>query len=292
MLQVKSFYARSFSLDEVFIFWEIEDIIKEDDIYAYEFTLLKSEAYYGPYDVVVGPFQNLFLFRDTTNLEDHKNRNIYYKLKIVDKRNQEAILVGPTAQLAEPDLLALEIQRQEDIMFRNFIGRKCYVFPRKTFGQKCICVDYRLQRKVSSNCKTCYDVGYLGGFNNPVICYIQFDPNTRAAQLTPSITHTINFTKCRLLSFPPLMPGDLIVESENMRWRVIEVAVTRRLNYDLHQEVQVKELLKGDIEYYVPINDDIKKIAEICDRRNFTNPTTFEYEPKPNYEGKKPDGLV
>lgn len=292
MVVFTKFYARSFELDSVTIFWEIEDISKEDDIYAFSMELFKSEAYNGPYDKVAGPFFNIFQYRDSLNLEDHKNRNIYYKLKVTDIRTNESIMVGPTAQLPEPDLIAMEVIRQEDMLFRNFIGRRCYVFPRKTFGQICICVQPQQMRGQISNCKTCYGTLYLGGFNSPTACYIQFDPNSRSTQLTPAINHSINMTTCRLIAFPPLNTGDMIVDPENHRWRVTQVQVTRRLSYDLHQECQVKEILRGDIEYEVPVLDDIKKVDDIFDWRNRVNPTTFEYKPKPNYEGRKPDGLV
>ena len=293
MLRVKSFYARSFTIEYLDIFWTIDDIAyKEDDILAYEFQLLKSEAYHGPYKTVTPPFFNIFFYRDPTNLEDHKNRNIYYKLKIRDTRNNEAILVGPTAQITEPDLLALEIIRQEDMLFREFIGKKCYVFPRKTFGERCICYDYRLQRKTSSNCEMCFDVSYLGGFNNPVICFIQIDPTNRSAQLTPTITHTVNFTKGRMLAIPSLGPGDLIVDSNNKRWQVEEASVTARFGYELHQELQLKEILKQAIEYKVPVLDDIRKVDEIYAERNRTNPQTFEYKERPNYEGDPPKGIL
>lgn len=292
MVTFTKLYVRSFELDSVTIFWAIEDISKEDDIYAYSMELLKSEAYNGPYDKVAGPFFNIFQYRDPMNLEDHKNRNIYYKIKVTDIRTGETKVEGPTAQLPEPDLYAMEVLRQEDMLFRNFIGRRCYVFPRKTFGQICICVQPQQMRGQRSNCKTCYGTLYLGGFNSPTAAYIQFDPNARSTQLTPAITHSINFTTCRLIAYPPLNIGDLIVDPENHRWRVEQVQVTRRLGYDVHQECQVKEILRGDIEYEVPVLDDIKKVDDIFDWRNRVNPTTFEYKEKPNYEGKKPDGVL
>jgi hypothetical protein len=50
--------------------------------------------------------------------------------------------------------------------------------------------------------------------------------------------------------------------------------------------------LRGDIEYELPVLDDIKKVDDIFDWRNRVNPMTFEYKEKPNYEGKKPDGVL
>lgn len=293
MLRVKSFYARSFSLDYLDLFWTIDDILyKEDDIYAYEFQLFKSESYYGVYKSVTPPFKNIFYYRDPTNLEDHKNRTIYYQLKVRDTRTDESFMVGPTAQITEPDLLALEIIRQADMLFRNFIGRKCYVFPRKTFGPRCICYDHRLQRKNISNCEMCFDTSYLGGFNTPIVTYIQMDPTNRSSQLTPTITHTVNYTRARMISYPSLGPGDIIVDPNNMRWMVMEVSVTSRLSYELHQELQIKEILKQDILYKLPVLDDIKKVNEIYDIRNRTAPQTFEYKERPNYEGDPEFGRI
>ncbi len=292
MLKVTKFYARSFDIDSLTIFWEIEDITKDDDIYAYEFTLSKCESPVGPYDVVFGPFQNLFTFRDSIHPENHKNRSIYYKLKIVDRRTNEEKEYGPTSQLPEPDLIALEIIRQEDVLFRGHIGRKCYLFPRKTFGARCVCFNQVLQRQEVGNCKTCFGVGYIGGFNTPISFYAQVDPNSRELQLTPNINHTVNVTTLRTISYPPIQVGDVIVDSENHRWISVGVRVTQRLKYDVHQEVTIKEVLRGDITYLLPVNDDIKKVEEIFDWRNKYNPTTHQNQPKPDYLGEHPDGLT
>lgn len=238
MVTFTKLYVRSFELDSVTIFWAIEDISKEDDIYAYSMELLKSESYNGPYDKVAGPFFNIFQYRDPLNLEDHKNRNIYYKIRVTDIRTGETKVEGPTAQLPEPDLYAMEILRQEDMLFRNFIGRRCYTFPRKTFGQICICVQPQQMRGQRANCKTCYGTLYLGGFNSPTAAYIQFDPNARSTQLTPAINHNINFTTCRLIAYPPLNIGDLIIDPENHRWRVEQVQVTKRLDMTFIKSVK------------------------------------------------------
>lgn len=293
MLRLTKFYCRSFDLDHLTIWWEIDDIINQtDDIYAYDFTLMKSESASGPYDVVFGPFQNIFTFRDSIHPENHKNRTIYYKLVIKDKRTQETIEWGPTAQIPEPNLEALEMIRLEDVLFRGFTGRKWYLFPRKTFGARCHCFNKVMQRIEIGNCRDCFRTGYIGGFNTPIAFFAQKDPNARQLQKTPDIDHTLNIAKLRTISYPSLNPGDILVDSENHRWSVINVDITQRLGYDVHQEVTIKELLKGSIEYLLPINDDIKNIAGISDRRNFTNPTTLNNEPKPNYLGDVPDGIL
>ena len=203
----------------------------------------------------------------------HKWRTLYYKLRIVDTTTQEAKEFGPTAQQGEPDLIALEIQRQEDVLFREYIGRRCWLFPVRTFGPKCTCYDKVAGRRTKSNHMPCFDTGYLGGFLAPVECYIQFDPDSKNPSLSPlgGEQQPIN-TSIRLLSFPPVKPKDILVESENKRWRVVTVNTTQRLRATVHQEVTVHEIPRGDIEFKLPINvSDLRNLNPAAER-NFTNP--------------------
>jgi hypothetical protein len=288
MLKVKKFYARGYDIDAIIVFWELEDFTKEDDIYAYDFILSKSESPAGPFDVKFGPLKNVFLFRDSTSPQNHKLRTIYYKLKIVDTRTNESVEVGPTAQLAEPDLMAQEMIRQEDMLFRNFIGRKVFVFPAKTFGVRCLCVNKTLQRQEIYNCLTCYSVGYIGGYNSPIVVYMQIDPNPKNTQLTPHMNFNTNVAMGRMVSYPPVSGGDIIVENDNHRWIVVNVTTTERLRYPVHQELQLKELTRDDIVYKVPILDNYKNVDDVVDYRNFTNPYHVEAERLPNYSGNIP----
>lgn len=294
MLKLTKFYARSFEIDALTIWWEIEDVSLSDDIYAYEFTLLKSESAAGPFDIVYGPFQNIFTFRDSVHPTNHKNTTIYYKLRIVDRRidGDLGVEYGPTAQIPEPNLEALEIIRLEDTLFRNVTGRKWYVFPRKTFGARCICYNTTMQRQEFGNCKTCFGVGYLGAYNQPIAFYGQCDPTSRQSQLGVAINQTPNITILRTVSYPSILPGDLLVNSENHRWYCIKTEVTQRLGYDVHQEITIKEILRSNVEYLVPVLDSIKNIEGITDPRLFSNPQTLNNEVRPNYLGDEPDGIV
>ena len=271
MLTVTKFYARSFDLDRVDLFWEIEDF--DGNILQYDFYVLRSESPAGPFEILVGPFQDRYYFRDakpTGNL--HKHRNLYYKLRIVEKPTSKVKEFGPTAQLAEMDLIALEIQRQEDMLFREHIGRMCWVFPVKTFGARCLCFDRNLGRRTRSNCPTCYDVGFLGGYLSPIECFIQFDPNAKETQLTSHREEQPEMCVGRLISFPPLKPKDIVVEAENIRWRVVRVPSTQRLRAIVHQEPQFKRIEPGDIEYKLPINISDLKALSLTGERNFTSP--------------------
>lgn len=270
MLTVTKFYARSFDLDHMDVFWEIGNFT--GNIRQFEFTILRSESSSGPWDQLTPPFEDQYYFRDVSPPKMHKWRTLFYLLRIRDKLTDETQDVGPTSQTAEPDLIALEINRQEDLLFREFVGRRCWLFPVRTFGAYCICYDRVSSRRTKSGCLNCYDTGFLGGFMSPIQCYVQFDPSGQQATPTPFREKQDNKTTARLISFPQVKPKDILIEVENTRWRVDSVTSTQRLRAVVHQELTLKEIDKGDTEFKLPINiTDLRSIQPAAER-NFTNP--------------------
>jgi hypothetical protein len=275
-LQVSEFRARTFDLDHVDLFWKVSDFFTgqptDENILAYTFQVLRSESPAGPWDALTKPFQDQYYFRDASPALLHKWRKLYYLLRVTYQPTNEVKDFGPTGQLPEPDLIALEIMRQEDVLFREFAGRKCWLFPVKTFGPKCICFDRVKGKRTRSNCVTCYDTGYLGGFLSPVECYVQIDPSPKSNQQTPLGEQQTSNASGRLISFPPIRPDDILIEAENRRWKVVTVAMTTRLRAVVHQELTLHEIPIGDVEYKLPINiADLTTMAPSAER-NFTNP--------------------
>ena len=275
-LNVTEFRAQSFDLDAVDLFWQVADYYTnqptDEMILAYTFQVLRSESPAGPWEPLTQPFKDDYYFRDVSPALLHKWRTLYYLLRVTDLRTNEVKDFGPTSLSAEPDLIALEIMRQEDVLFREFAGRKCWLFPAKTFGPKCICYDRVKGKRTRSNCVTCYDRGYLGGYLSPIECYVQIDPSPKANQETQLGETQLNNTAARLISFPPVHPNDILVEAENKRWKVVTVAMTARLRAVVHQELTLHEVPKGDVEYKLPINiSDLTKLRPSAER-NFTNP--------------------
>ena len=270
MLKVSQFYARSFDLDHLDVFWEIEDFV--GNVRQFDFYLRRSESGYGPWELLAGPFKDQYYFRDISTALLHKWRTLYYQLEVKDLVSGESAFFGPTAQLAEPDLIALEIMRQEDVLFREHVGRRNWLFPVRTFGARCTCFDRVSGRRTKANCLNCYDTGYLGGFLSPIECFVQVDPNANSPSNTTYGEQQVNTTSARLISFPPVKPKDILVEAENKRWRVTTVATTQRLRAVVHQELTLHEIPRGDVEYKLPINiGDLTALSPSAER-NFTNP--------------------
>lgn len=270
MIEVIKLYARSFDLDHVDVFWELADF--DGNIRQFDFYLERSESTSGPWDRLAGPFKDKYYFRDTTTPTHHKWRTLYYRLRVVDIVSNEEAVFGPTGQLAEPDLIALEVTRQEDVLFREFTGRKCWVFPVRTFGARCVCYDRVTGKRTKSNCLNCYDTGFLGGYLSPIESFIQFDPSGKQNVPTTNGERQDNSTTARLISFPPVKPKDIVVEAENVRWKVVSQNAPQRLRSQLHQELVLKEVSKDDAVYKLPMNVGDLRELEISAERNFTNP--------------------
>ena len=128
-------------------------------------------------------------------------------------------------------------------------------------------------RRTRSKCPTCFDAGYLGGFLTPIECWIQIDPNPHhPSSNTIQGESQPKATSGRLIAYPPVKPKDIIVESNNNRWRVVTVNRTERLRASVHQELTLREINRGDIEYALPVTLDDLENTEFAAERNFTNP--------------------
>lgn len=269
--------VRSFSLDFLEVTWEIENTTL--DPHDFQMHILRSESPMGPWDEVAGPFEDRYRFVDSRVNLLHRWRQIYYKIRSVQKADTANVVESDAFTFhAEPDLIAQEIQRLERLVWEEFAGRRCFIFPVRTFGQRCPhCYDgpekgkgHTSQRR-RMNCHTCYDTSFARGYFDPIEIFMQIDPSPKSVQQLPITERQQVDTLARLPNFPLVKPRDIIVEAENRRWRVVKVSTTERLRHVVHQELQLHELAKGDIEFQLPIRKDLENF-EPSPGRNFTNP--------------------
>lgn len=281
MLYITRLTVRSFDLDHLDLFWEIGPVpgpptdAEPHEIYDYDFFVLRSEAAMGPYNQIGGPFRDIYQFRDGSVSLLHKWRQYFYKVKAVHRRTKEEIEFGPAgSREPEPDLVAAEIIRQEDIYFRELAARRCWLYPVRTFGPRCSCYNATLQRKTRSGHLPCFGTGWLKGYMSPVEVFLQIDPSPKQVQLSPLQEGQANVTMARMSSFPPVSPRDILIETENKRWRVEKVTPTERLRAIVRQELTLVEIPKGDIEYALPVT--VNPLLPPASERNFTNPQNIE----------------
>jgi len=164
--------------------------------------------------------------------------------------------------------VAAEVQRREALYFKEFVGRRTLLYPRRTFGQRCHCWDEVLGQSERSRCLECYATGFAKGYLNPIIMYIQIEPSTKSVQMMPDATNQQALCKARTIAYPRINPRDVIIEAENRRWRVFQAGMTERLRATVHQELQLTEIVPGDIEYELPV--DSSDLENAASPKNFT----------------------
>ena len=262
--------VNSFSLDHLLLSWEVESGAL--DPWDYSWYVERSESPMGPFDPLAGPFSDRYRFLDNETSLLHRWRRLYYRIKSVRKADTSDVAYSDvSAQLARPDLIALEVRRLEEMMFRTRIGRMCWLFPIRTFGTRCTCYDTILHKAARDNCPTCYQTGFAGGYMHPIECWVQIDPNAQGSQRMSLAETQQSNTTARLSSFPPVRPDDILVEAENRRWRVVAVSNTERLRAVVQQQLTLHEITPGDIEFQLPIKVDDPLTLEPSDVRNFEN---------------------
>jgi hypothetical protein len=272
--------VRTFSLDFLEIMWEVQETT--EDPHDYQMWVLRSESPAGPWDTLAGPFEDRYRFVDNRVNLMHRWRTLYYKIRVQRKGTTDQVETEPTAQDPEPDLIAAEIQRLERCLWEEYAGRRCLIFPVRTFGQRCPnCWDGPEKGKGftsqvrRSHCATCYGTGFVRGYLDPIEIFVQIDPSPQSIQTLPITERHQNDTSARLPNFPLVKPRDILVEAENRRWRVARVTPTERLRSVVHQELVLHELSKGDIEFDLPVRWDTQDF-EPSPMRNFTVPQNLE----------------
>jgi hypothetical protein len=152
------------------------DFVKVYPIYpeAYEITWgLKGDGLPGIYKFSVyrSPNQRDWeeLIKDVVNIHDYldeeapsslKTFQVYYKIKVISPIGETAES-SPVFLFEKPEkrsfLIAKEIIRRGNLLFRQFNGIKLAILKRKQYGEKCTdCFNPILDQVATSVCNCCY----------------------------------------------------------------------------------------------------------------------------------------
>ncbi len=267
--------VRSLDLDFHELSWKIRTTIA--DIYDHTFTIHRSESPEGPWTRITEPFEDQYIFIDTQLQVAHRWRRYYYRIQVTRKSDEATADFGPFSNTPEPDLIAMEIRRHIHLLMQEFAGRRLWILPVRTFGQRCpTCWNPKLNKRRQSGCRDCFDTGFLGGYMHPIEAWAQIDPSTKSRQVLNVHKTQQSNTTMRMPNFPELKPDDLVIEAENRRWRVETVSQTEKHRAGLHQEIGMHELEPKDIEFSVPLlMDRALRDVYLSPARNFSNPHNF-----------------
>jgi hypothetical protein len=274
-IELKDLRVRSLDVDFHELSWKIADT--SEDVLDYTFQVFRSESPSGPFNAISEPFDDRYVFIDKAIQIANRWRKYFYKVTVAYKPSGATEDFGPVTNEPDPDVLARELRRHMQLLFTEFAGRRLWVLPARTFGQRCECWNATLKKQTRSGCRTCFDTGFVRGYMSPIEVFGQLDPSPKADQQTNVGKMQQSNTTGRLGYYPPLKPEDLIIEAENRRWRVTKVSMTEQGRAPVHQEIELHEIPRTDIEFAVPLNmDTALKDLWISPKRNFSNPMNLE----------------
>lgn len=276
MIQIVNERVRSFSIDYLDIFWEIKSTT--EDIQDYSFYIERSEAEAGPWDQLAGPLIDTFYYRDANVPAISTTRTLFYRIKVVHNVTKDTTYSKIIDRAGRPDAHASEIIKLENVMFSELVGVRAWVFPVRTFGQKCPeCWDDVLQKRTTDMCRTCWGTGFSGGYHSPIQVWCQVDEPPERTEYVSGLKddhRQTNYFNVRMGPSPDVKPLDLIVDHLNRRMRVFSVGGTTRFGVTVRQEIKCLQTQKGSIEDAIPLA--IPNDLDLVPKRNFTNSSSLD----------------
>lgn len=271
---LRNLAVRSLDIDQKEITWELGSTMVEA-LDAYLVEVQRSESPEGPWDTISPPFSDRYIFIDRRIPFGDKYALLYYRLRASNAATGQEFFFGPATQGPDADMSALAIRRMEMTFFTQVVGRRCWLFKKRTFGPRCRnCWDHIMQKRTVDRCLDCFGTGILRGYHNPIEVWVQIDPSTKMQQNNAQqIAQFVN-SAARMSFYPDVKPGDVLIEMENKRWRVQSVTLSERLRAPVKQELVIRQIEETDIEYKLPLRlDKALKDIQPSPVRMFENAT-------------------
>ena len=278
MLALKNERVVSYSIEYNDVYWEIEST--REDLQEYDFFLERSEAEGGPWDQIAGPMIDIFYVRDNDVPKISHTRRLFYRVRVQNRVSGKELIGGAVSQEGELSLDAQEIVRLEQVLFQEFNGVQTWLYPRRSFGQRCPqCFDRVLNKRTDDSCPTCFGTSFSGGFHSPVEVFAQIDQTNVTEQVSPQLHTQTFFYGMRCGPTPFVKPLDLLIDNQNRRYRIIDVQTTSRLGVSVRHECRMLLLQRGAIEDTVPLRVDTRSVRQ-RPYRVYTNPHVLQGESK------------
>lgn len=199
----------------------------------------------------------------------------YYRIRCRQKSTQEEIVTPVFSIDKNLDMGGLYIVDEHNFLLEDAIGVPSLVFNRKNDGVYCECFD-RIQKKTTrSNCKICYGTNWVGGFHDPIDCFIDYSPDIKQSVIMDWGETKPTETDILMSNFPQIWPKDVILEITQLRyWRVVRVKEVERRRVPMLQFARLVEINPGDVEYNLKAKDDfvlkkLKELQDYMDKREF-----------------------
>ena len=219
MIRFEDFKLNQFTPGKMGLTWKAIG-----DLNKYSILVERSGGPEGPFDILTPiPLVNTFGFIDTTFNRDSIYRNVYYRLSATNKNTNEVNYSAVINNIQDSmSYIGKYVAMEDKILLERFIGTKCLLFIRKTFGTRCTnCYDPTRGKAITENCEVCWNTTFVDGFFSPIKIHIHIDPRIKAVSKNEYGKNEKKDIESWMSCFPIISPGDFLVEVENDNQRFL-----------------------------------------------------------------------
>lgn len=225
------------------------------------FVVFRSTGPTGPWEEIGVAEPGRFEFTDTDVVGAGIHRSYYFIVRCASV-SQQGYSDSPVRRLEhDPDHIALEMIRKKNLFLLARGGIAGAVVPRKSWGAKCSrCYNYERGLPEDPDCPICYGTGFTGGYLNPVLIPMLFNP-PRMAIVNAGLKYEPHQIYVELANWPIAYPHDVVVDRVmNIRYRIDQVTPTSHRMHIVSQVAMLLRVDENDVLYDLPIPGAEKKL--------------------------------
>lgn len=246
----------SYGKKEALIKWDVDA-----NYLAGNFIIQKSSNGITYWDTI-GSGIGLTEYKDTDFIIHNKQEQTYYRVIIqLNKQRYESnsIAVFDKLKRKEYGILHRMMQLEHYRMANVGNGIQAIILKQKYSGEPCYCVDPTTDQHVGSTlCDKCYGTGIVGGFDKPINIYMDIINHKVDVKLLPTGEGSDDIAqfKFRIIAYPELKPGDLIVNPRTDDRYVVDSVELFKFKgiVPFIYGVIALQLRRNDIRYKIPID--------------------------------------
>jgi hypothetical protein len=176
-------------------------------------------------------------------------RKYFYRIKAVRAGDTKYSKVVTWETSPRPHELAI-IERH-DFILRHMQGTPSFAFIERTADSaRCTCYDPTAGRTMDSNCTLCLGTGFQQPYFDPILFYVDYNPDQKLVQISSFSEMQPNEKDCWFSAFPQLKPGDLIYEvMPGLLWRIARMNLIQPMGSTIQQIARLVAVERGDVTY-------------------------------------------
>lgn len=230
MLYIKTLTVSSYDFRSATLEWEYTNPNASTDgirLEIYRSEVPAPTTAFSGVDLNVSPTAASYTDTTISGINLHQFHTWYYRIKTVDIASPTTFEWSNPAHIQiTADLLAKKMLRVKGIGINKY-GTTVKILKKYTeVGIQCTCFDDVLMRSTDDDCKLCNGTGIItgGGYYDALDVKVAINTRPKQNEITPFGIWQQNDALMDLLNYPVLAPDDLIVDPQNKRYKVRQIA--------------------------------------------------------------------